>query len=110
MEFSAEYKEKVKENNNIVEVVSQYVKLKKSGSSYVGLCPFHSEKGPSFRVREDNQYFHCFGCQVGGDVITFIQKIENLSYVEAIEFLANRVNIPLPISNNNIYESKIEKL
>ena len=91
-----EVKEEVKAANDIVDVVSRYVKLKKSGRNYMGLCPFHSEKTPSFNVRPDNQFFYCFGCHAGGDVFTFISKIENMTFNESLEFLAERVNIKLP--------------
>ncbi len=73
----------------LVDLVSRYVQLKKTGSNYVGLCPFHNEKTPSFTVSESKQLFHCFGCGEGGDVISFIMKIENLSFVEAVKFLAD---------------------
>ncbi|MBR5381488.1 MAG: DNA primase, partial [Oscillospiraceae bacterium] len=83
--------------NDIVDVVSGYVRLgKKSGSNYFGLCPFHSEKTPSFSVSPDKQIYHCFGCGKGGGVISFIMEIENLSFPEAVAFLARRANMPLP--------------
>ena len=85
------------ERNDIVEVVSSYVRLsKKSGSNLFGLCPFHSEKTPSFSVSPDKQIYHCFGCGKGGGVISFIMEIENLSFPEAVAFLARRANMPLP--------------
>lgn len=82
--------------NNIVDVIGQYVTLKRSGSSYVGLCPFHNEKTPSFNVNAEGQYFHCFGCGVGGDVIGFMMKYNNSSYMDALKFLADRINYVLP--------------
>lgn len=82
--------------NNIVDVIGQYVTLKRSGSSYVGLCPFHNEKTPSFNVNAEGQYFHCFGCGVGGDVIGFMMKYNNYSYMDALKFLADRINYVLP--------------
>ncbi len=82
--------------NNIVDVIGQYVTLKRSGSSYVGLCPFHNEKTPSFNVNAEGQYFHCFGCGVGGDVIGFMMKYSNYSYMDALKFLADRINYVLP--------------
>ena len=94
--YDNEFKEKVRSENDIVDVVSQYLPLKRSGRNYFGICPFHSEKSPSFSVSPDRQYFHCFGCHAGGDVFSFISKIENLSFKEAIEFLAERAKIPLP--------------
>ncbi|MDX9918037.1 MAG: DNA primase, partial [Gudongella sp.] len=86
--------EKVKERLDIVELVSEYVNLKKSGSNYLGLCPFHNEKTPSFTVSESKQIFHCFGCGAGGDGITFIMKRENLDFVDTLKFLADKYNIP----------------
>lgn len=86
----------VKENNDIVAVVSEYVNLKQRGRSFTGLCPFHSEKTPSFTVSREKQLFHCFGCGAGGDVITFIMRIENLTFGAALRFLAERAGIQLP--------------
>ena len=86
----------VADKNDIRDVISQYVHLKKAGSSYVGLCPFHNEKTPSFSVSPQKGIFHCFGCGEGGNVIHFIMKIENMSFVEAVEKLADRANITLP--------------
>jgi DNA primase len=88
--------EEVKENNDIIAVISEYVKLKRRGSSYTGLCPFHSEKTPSFTVSREKQLFYCFGCGAGGDVINFIMRIENLDFPQTIRFLAERANLPLP--------------
>ena len=88
--------------NDIVDVVSSYVRLgKKSGSNMFGLCPFHSEKTPSFSVSPDKQIYHCFGCGKGGGVISFIMEIENLSFPEAVAFLARRANMPLPEQEND---------
>lgn len=81
---------------DIVDVVSSYVTLKRAGSNYSGLCPFHSEKTPSFVVFPSTQSFHCFGCGAGGDVITFVMRAENIDYSSALEFLANRCGITLP--------------
>src|SRR5690606_16276864 len=86
----------VKENNDIVAVVSEYVNLKQRGRSFTGLCPFHSEKTPSFTVSREKQLCHCFGCGAGGDVITFIMRIENLTFGAALRFLAERAGIQLP--------------
>ena len=72
------------------------MQLKKSSSSFVGICPFHNEKTPSFHVNPSRQFFHCFGCQTGGDVITFMMKIENLSYREAVEHLASIAGLSVP--------------
>ena len=96
VQYSDELKEKVRAANDIVDVISRYVVLKKHGRNYFGICPFHSEKSPSMSVSPDRQYFHCFGCHTGGDVFNFISKIENLSFRESLELLAERANIPLP--------------
>lgn len=94
--YNDEFKEKVRSASDIVDVISQYMPLKRSGRNYFGICPFHSEKSPSFSVSPDRQYFHCFGCHVGGDVFSFISKIENISFKESIELLAEKANIALP--------------
>ena len=80
MRYSDEILNEVRENSDIVEVISQYVHLKRSGRNYFGLCPFHNEKSPSFSVSPDKQIFHCFGCGVGGNVFTFISKIEGIGF------------------------------
>lgn len=108
MRYSDSILEEVKQSNDIVEVVSQYVHLKRSGRNYFGLCPFHNEKTPSFSVSPDKQIFHCFGCGVGGNVLTFISKIEGLSFKESIEVLAERANITLPKADN--IDNKKEEL
>src|SRR5690606_35089782 len=86
----------VREANDIVDVVEEYVQLKKQGRSYKGLCPFHEEKTPSFSVTKEKQIFHCFGCGKGGNVITFLMEIESFSFIEAIQHLADRAGISLP--------------
>ena len=101
MLYSDEILSEVKEASDIVEVISQYVHLKRSGRNYFGLCPFHNEKSPSFSVSPDKQIFHCFGCGVGGNVINFISKIEGIGFKEAIENLAERANITLPTTSNS---------
>ncbi len=88
--------EEIKARNDIVDLVSSYVSLKRAGSNMLGLCPFHSEKTPSFTVFPARQGYYCFGCGAGGDVITFVRQIENLEYVPALEFLAKRVGITIP--------------
>ena len=109
MRYSDEILNELRENSDIVEVISQYVHLKRSGRNYFGLCPFHNEKSPSFSVSPDKQIFHCFGCGVGGNVFTFISKIEGIGFKEAIENLADRAGIVLPKSENN-EDSKREEL
>jgi len=98
--YSDELLDEIKSKNDIIDIVSQYVVLKRSGRNYMGLCPFHKEKSPSFCVSPDKQIFHCFGCGVGGNVIHFIGKIENLNFIESLELLANRAGIELPKSGN----------
>ena len=88
--------QELKARTEIVDVISEYVTLKRSGRSYMANCPFHNEKTPSFSVSPENGFFHCFGCGAGGDVITFIRKIENLDYVEAVKLLAKRVGMTVP--------------
>ncbi|MFA7637576.1 MAG: DNA primase [Monoglobales bacterium] len=82
--------------NDIVEVASSYMKLKRSGNGYKGLCPFHGEKTPSFHISPDKQLYHCFGCGAGGSVLQFIMNIENLDFVDGVKMLAARANIPIP--------------
>ena len=102
MAFSESFLTELTERNDIVDVVSGYVRLgKKSGSNMFGLCPFHSEKTPSFSVSPDKQIYHCFGCGKGGGVINFIMEIENLSFPEAVEFLAKRAGMPMPEEEND---------
>ena len=88
--FSDELLDEIKSKNDIVDIISQYVTLKRSGRNFFGLCPFHKEKSPSFSVSPDKQIFHCFGCNAGGDVFRFISKIENMNCIESVESLADR--------------------
>ncbi len=99
--YSEEILNEIRQSNDIVDVISQYVHLKRSGRNYFGLCPFHNEKSPSFSVSPDKQIFHCFGCGVGGNVITFVSQIEGLNFVETVQMLAERANIQLPTLQNN---------
>ena len=99
--YSEEIINDVRQSNDIVDVISQYVHLKRSGRNFFGLCPFHNEKSPSFSVSPDKQIFHCFGCGVGGNVITFISKIEGLNFIETVQMLAERANIQLPTLENS---------
>ena len=100
IQYTDELKEEIRSANDIVDVISQYVTLKRSGRNFFGLCPFHKEKSPSFSVSADRQYFHCFGCHKGGDVFTFISEIERISFRESLEFLAERAKISLPVAQN----------
>lgn len=108
--YSDELIEEVSQRNNIVDIISEYVNLKKAGRNHKGLCPFHNEKTPSFVVSDDKQLFHCFGCGEAGNVINFIMKIENLDFIDAIELLAERSNIDLSrYQNNNQDSQKVNK-
>ncbi|WP_145423121.1 DNA primase [Staphylococcus hominis] len=91
----------IKEKTDILDLVSEYVKLEKRGRNYIGLCPFHDEKTPSFTVSEDKQICHCFGCKKGGNVFQFIQDIKDISFVEAVQELGERVNIKVDIGHSN---------
>ena len=94
--------EEIRDRNNIVEVISEYLNLKRDGANYKALCPFHSEKTPSFKVSPSKQIFHCFGCGKGGNVITFVQEIENISFYETLKKLAARVGIILKEDNKKV--------
>lgn len=107
--YSDEIIEEIKNNNDIVDVISQYMVLKRSGRNYFGLCPFHNEKSPSFSVSPDKQIFHCFGCGVGGNVFHFLSKIEGIGFKESVEMLAERANITLP-ALDNAQDNKLEQL
>ena len=96
MNYSDDIVEEVRQQNDIVDVISEYVGLKRAGSSYKCCCPFHTEKTPSFTVSRDRQLYYCFGCGAGGNVYTFVMKYENLTFPEAIEHLAKRVGFSLP--------------
>lgn len=94
--YSDELIDEIRNRNDIVDVISQYVVLKRSGRNFFGLCPFHKEKSPSFSVSPDKQIFHCFGCGVGGNVFHFLSKIENISFRETVEMLAEKSGVELP--------------
>ena len=96
MPFPQSFLDELIARNDIVDVVGSYVSLTPKGGSFWGCCPFHNEKTPSFHVLPDRQFYHCFGCKKGGGVINFIMDIENLSYPDAVRFLAKRANIPVP--------------
>lgn len=100
--FDESFLQEVRDRNDLVEVAGAYVDLKRSGNRYVGLCPFHHEKTPSFHVTKENQLYYCFGCHEGGNVITFIEKMEHLDFVETVKFLAERANLPLPEENEAV--------
>lgn len=100
--------EKIKDTADIVNIVSDYVQLKKSGSNYIGLCPFHNEKTPSFTVSESKQIFHCFGCGEGGDALKFIMKRENLDFLDAIKFLGDKLGIEINVDENGFNSKNAE--
>ncbi len=96
MRYSDDIIEEVRSRNDIVDIVGQYVSLKRTGANYVGLCPFHNEKSPSFSVSPSKQMFYCFGCRVGGNVFSFLMKYDNLTFKEALQTLAERSGVKLP--------------
>jgi DNA primase len=102
LQISEEILEKVKEQNDIVDVISESVRLKRSGRNFSGLCPFHNEKSPSFSVSQDKQIYKCFGCGESGNVITFVMKNKNMPFVEAVKYLADRVNITIESDKGRI--------
>ena len=104
--YDDELLDEIKSKNDIVDVISGYVALKRHGRSYFGLCPFHDEKSPSFSVSPDKQIFHCFGCGVGGNVFHFVSKIEGVGFRESVEILANRANLQLPVSSSSDEDDK----
>ena len=106
--YSDEIIDEVRQSNDVVDIISQYVHLTRKGRNYFGLCPFHNEKSPSFSVSPDRQIFHCFGCGVGGNVYTFLMKIEGITFKEALEQLAERANIQLPTLENSADTEKEE--
>ena len=111
MLFSEDKISEIIEKNDIVDVISEYMTLKRSGTNYGALCPFHSEKTPSFSVSSSKQIFNCFGCGVGGNVITFIQRIERIEFVEAVKLLAERAHVQLQEDNDpkQLEKAKLQK-
>jgi DNA primase len=107
-----DFKETVKQQADIVRIVGDYIKLKKAGAqNYSGLCPFHGEKTPSFSVHATRQFYHCFGCGVSGDVFSFVQKVENITFPEAVRLVAQKLGIPLPKATfSNPAEARDAKL
>ena len=109
MQISEEILEKIKSQNDIVDVISERVRLKKAGRNFTGLCPFHNEKTPSFSVSQEKQIYKCFGCGEAGNVISFVMKEKNLPFIEAVKYLANRANIPLEMNNGEKSQSSKKK-
>ena len=106
MAFPQRFLDELIDRSDIVDVVSSYVALKKQGTNYFGLCPFHNEKTGSFSVAADKQMYYCFGCHHGGGVVNFIMEIENLSYPDAVRFLAKRANMEVPEDGGSLEESR----
>jgi DNA primase len=100
----------IRDRVDVVGLVGRFVNLKKAGRSYKGLCPFHTEKTPSFHVNPDRQSFHCFGCQEGGNVFTFLMKMENLTFPEAARVLAREVGIDIPETGSTGEQGLSEKI
>src|SRR6478736_4043109 len=94
--FSPELLRQIKEKVSIIDIVGEHVVLKKAGSNYTGLCPFHSERSPSFSVSETKQLYHCYGCKKGGDTVSFLMDILGISFPEAISELADRARVQMP--------------
>ena len=109
MQISEEILEKIKSQNDIVDVISERVRLRKSGRNFTGLCPFHNEKTPPFSVSQEKQIYKCFGCGEAGNVISFVMKEKNLPFIEAVKYLANRANIPLEMNNGEKSKSAKKK-
>ena len=108
MIFSGEFIEEVRARNDIVDVVSGYVKLTRRGASYTGLCPFHNDKTPSMSVHPARQTYHCFACGASGDVFSFVMEYDRLDFPEAVEQLAKRAGMELPEEDNDPGKRKEE--
>src|SRR5712692_3229287 len=108
MEEAGSFAEKVKQQADIVRVVGEYVRLKKSGQNFTGLCPFHAEKTPSFNVHPTKQIYHCFGCGQGGDVFKFVMEMEKCAFPEAIRIVAEKCGIALPRAKERSPEERRE--
>lgn len=107
MKFTESFLQELKMRNELADVAASYVSLKRRGRNLIGLCPFHGEKTPSFNIYTEDNHFYCFGCGAGGDVISFIMRIENLDYVEAVKYLAQRAGMDLP---ENSYDDSMSRL
>ena len=109
MYYSEELIEEVRSRNDIVDVISGYVRLQKKGSSYFGLCPFHNEKSPSFSVSRQKQMYYCFGCGAGGNVFTFLMEYENYTFVEALKYLADKGLIGVSVLKDGSTKNSVTK-
>ncbi len=107
MRFTDDFIDRLRDSNDIESVISSYIELRRRGRNLVGLCPFHNEKTPSFTVYPETSSYYCFGCGAGGDVIGFVRNIENLDYIEAVKFLADRAGIKMPEDN---YDDSVANL
>jgi len=101
--------EEIRNSTSIVDVISEYVQLRKRGKNYIGLCPFHSEKTPSFTVTEEKQIFHCFGCHVGGNVFKFLMDYKKISFVESVQEIAEQNGIEISYDNEGFNEKQSEQ-
>src|SRR5512138_1439978 len=112
MPTSSDFKDTLKQQADIVRIVGDYVRLKKAGAqNYSGLCPFHNEKTPSFSVHATRQFYHCFGCGASGDVFSFVQKVENITFPEAVRSIAQKLGVPMPrVSFSSPQEAREAKL
>ncbi|MFR1029105.1 MAG: CHC2 zinc finger domain-containing protein [Clostridium sp.] len=106
MYYEEDFVEEVRQRSDVVDIISSYVNLKRTGSNYVGLCPFHNEKTASFSVSPSKQMYYCFGCGAGGNVFTFLMEYENLTFVEALERLAEQAGMVLPEKGNSENDRK----
>lgn len=106
MYYEEDFVEEVRQRSDVVDIISSYVNLKRTGSNYVGLCPFHNEKTASFSVSPSKQMYYCFGCGAGGNVFTFLMEYENLTFVEALERLAEQAGMELPEKGNSENDRK----
>ena len=111
MRFSQEFIEKITDSNNLVEVISQYTQMKRTGSQLMGRCPFpdHAEKTPSFSVSESKQVYHCFGCGKSGNLFSFLRDYQGMGFPEAVEYLADRAGIPMPVPQSPVAQDAEEK-
>lgn len=101
MKFPQDFIDRVRESSNLVDIIGQYVQLRRTGGNHQGLCPFHHEKSPSFSVSEDKQVYYCFGCKASGNVFNFVQNYQGLTFPETLEYLATRAGIPIPVQEND---------
>ena len=109
MKFPQDFIDRVRESANLVDIVGQYVQLRRTGGNHQGLCPFHNEKSPSFSVSEDKQVYYCFGCKASGNVFSFVQNYQGLTFPETIEYLAKRAAIAMPAPTEGQSQAALAK-